>query len=84
MSKSDCGAKSCDQGMNIIKVKHISSPVMLEAKDAFQFKQIVQHFTGQTSNPTSTRPDTMITTTSSNPQNDLYNRSWKEIADSHI
>ncbi|KAL4576677.1 hypothetical protein LXL04_012775 [Taraxacum kok-saghyz] len=31
-----------------IKVKYISSPVMVEAKDASQFKKIVQHFTGQT------------------------------------
>ncbi|KAI3748476.1 hypothetical protein L6452_11563 [Arctium lappa] len=33
-----------------IKVKYISSPVMVEAKDASQFKEIVQHLTGQTPN----------------------------------
>lgn len=33
-----------------IKVKYISSPIMVEAKDASQFKQIVQHLTGQTPN----------------------------------
>ncbi|KAD7479856.1 hypothetical protein R6Q59_008693 [Mikania micrantha] len=35
-----------------IKVKYISSPVMMEAKNPTQFKQIVQHFTGQTTNET--------------------------------
>ncbi|KAJ9540321.1 hypothetical protein OSB04_026827 [Centaurea solstitialis] len=47
-----------------IKVKYISSPVMVEAKDASQFKEIVQHLTGQTPNFGSySRPSTTTTTT---------------------
>ncbi|KAK1409735.1 hypothetical protein QVD17_36264 [Tagetes erecta] len=35
-----------------VKVKYISSPVMMEAKNPSQFKEIVQHFTGHNPNET--------------------------------
>ncbi|PWA79023.1 hypothetical protein CTI12_AA208820 [Artemisia annua] len=76
------GVKREDRG---IKVKHISSPVLVEAKDASHFKQIVQHFTGQTpKHHTSTpQPDTQFfsqnynPSNSSNPKTDIYGYSWK-------
>ncbi|KAI3721698.1 hypothetical protein L2E82_32716 [Cichorium intybus] len=50
-----------------IKVKYISSPVMVEAKDASQFKEIVQHFTGRTPLETSFTMYSNPTSTTTNP-----------------
>ncbi|KAI3734569.1 hypothetical protein L6452_14040 [Arctium lappa] len=80
-----------------IKVKHISSPVMVEAKDPSEFKQIVQRFTGQTpkqanfttTTTTTVEPDSQAFSSSykpsrsTNPQTEIYSWSWKEIADRH-
>ncbi|KAI3799581.1 hypothetical protein L1987_34880 [Smallanthus sonchifolius] len=50
-----------------VKVKYISSPVMVEAKNPSQFKEIVQHFTGQNPNETTysmySNPTTIAATT---------------------
>ncbi|PWA89457.1 hypothetical protein CTI12_AA111580 [Artemisia annua] len=62
-----------------IKVKYISSPVLVEAKNASQFKEIVQHYTGQNPNeksfstsvyssPPITTTDTVTTTKEANSQ----------------
>lgn len=64
---SDKTPTTPETDMKSIKVKYISSPVMVEAKDASQFKEIVQHFTGQTPIQTSygvySNPTTPATTT---------------------
>lgn len=78
-----------------IKVKYISSPVMVEAKNASQFKEIVQHFTGQTpqeanismySNQTTTAAATTTRESTyeaknTSPQVGIDSYSWGEIAE---
>ncbi|KAF5770486.1 putative sigma factor binding protein [Helianthus annuus] len=50
-----------------VKVKYISSPVLVEAKNPSQFKEIVQHFTGHNANETAysmySNPTTMAAAT---------------------
>ena len=80
-----------------IKVKYISSPVMVEAKDASQFKEIVQHLTGQTPNfGNYSQPSTTTTTTATavkeantysyghshtSTQVGIDSYSWEELAE---
>nr|GEW83285.1 sigma factor binding protein 1, chloroplastic [Tanacetum cinerariifolium]GEX55956.1 sigma factor binding protein 1, chloroplastic [Tanacetum cinerariifolium] len=84
MSKSNSGSRAVGKNPTreaddkSIKVKYISSPVLVEAKNASQFKEIVQHYTGQNpnekscssvySNPRVTKTDTATTTKEANSQ----------------
>lgn len=74
--------KNPTQDDNCIKVKYISSPVMVEAKNPSEFKEIVQHFTGQTtkesnfnnySNPTTTTAATTTAATTTADTTTIYN-----------